>query len=110
VQLQRIDAVSAAHPKTSPTHVNPTHRFRELEINPNMYLLNWLMALYTKSLPLDLVRSLLLASLYLAPRDRSDPRACRSRSRALAMPFRRERVRDRLHGACLCTTGRWRNR
>ena len=24
VQLQRIDAVSAAHPKTSPTHVTPT--------------------------------------------------------------------------------------
>jgi hypothetical protein len=30
-------------------------RFQQLEINPNMYLLNWLMALYTKSLPLDLV-------------------------------------------------------
>jgi hypothetical protein len=46
------------------------HRFRELEINPNMYLLNWLMALYTKSLPLDLVRSLRLASI-LAQRNRS---------------------------------------
>jgi hypothetical protein len=57
-----MPSVSAAHSsKDQPDACNP-HRFRELEINPNMYLLNWLMALYTKSLPLDLVRSCLLAS------------------------------------------------
>jgi hypothetical protein len=36
-----------------------------------MYLLNWLMALYTKSLPLDLVRSCLLASTLRHATDRS---------------------------------------
>jgi hypothetical protein len=81
VQRASMRWVSAAHPTTSRRML---HRFRELEINPNMYLLNWLMALYTKSLPLDLVRS----GLPLHLRNETDPRACRSHCRALAMPLR----------------------